>query len=123
MPEKTEFRYAAPVLASLDLARTIAFYEERLGFRRDFVYDDYASVSRDGVSIHFWLCDDPHIPKQTSCYIYVRDIEPLYAEYQAAKVIHPNAPLEKKSWGMYEFSALDVDGNLLRFGESLAAGQ
>ncbi len=123
MPEKTEFRYAAPVLASLDLTQTLTFYEARLGFKREFVYDSYASVSRDGISLHFWLCDDPHIPRNTSCYIYVRHIEPLYAEYQATNVIHPNGALEKKPWGLYEFSALDGDGNLLRFGEPPDAGQ
>ena len=45
---------AAPQFLVKDLAATLAFYEEKLGFTTDFVYEDfYASASRDGVPIHF----------------------------------------------------------------------
>lgn len=44
--------HAAPQLLVDDLARALAFYEQRLGFRRDFVHEDfYAGVSRDGAVI------------------------------------------------------------------------
>lgn len=32
---------AAPQFLVDDLARALAFYEERLGFRREFVHDDF----------------------------------------------------------------------------------
>ena len=35
------------------LPDALAFYQERLGFTLDFVYEDFhASVSRDGATIH-----------------------------------------------------------------------
>ena len=44
---------AAPQFLVSNLGSALAFYEERLGFTTDFVYGDfYASVSRDGASIH-----------------------------------------------------------------------
>jgi hypothetical protein len=55
---------AIPKLASLDIERTVAFFE-RLGFARKAAYPDYAIIERDGVEIHFWLCADPRIPKET----------------------------------------------------------
>jgi uncharacterized glyoxalase superfamily protein PhnB len=44
---------AAPQFLVDDLAKALAYYEERLGFACDFVYEGFhASVSRDGVPIH-----------------------------------------------------------------------
>jgi hypothetical protein len=54
-------------------------------------------------------------------YIRVEQIESLYANFLANKVIiHPNSPLEIKSWGQKEFALLDPDNNLLTFGEELS---
>src|SRR5262245_2109004 len=44
---------AAPQFLVDRLEGALTFYEKRLGFTRDFVYEDfYASVSRDGAIIH-----------------------------------------------------------------------
>ena len=46
-------RHIAPVFRVTDLARSLAFYRDRLGFRVEFVYDNfYADVCRDGCHIH-----------------------------------------------------------------------
>ena len=112
---------ATPVLASLNIDRTVTFYTETLGFeRRGWKDDHYAIVGRDAIDIHFWKCDNPIFPKNTSCYIYVEDVDALHAEMQAAGVVHPNGPLGDKPWGVREFSILDLDGNLIRFGQLLA---
>ena len=48
----TSIEHAAPQFLVDDLVVAIAFYA-RLGFARDFVYDDFhASVSRDCATIH-----------------------------------------------------------------------
>jgi hypothetical protein len=105
---------AIPKLASLDIERTLTFFE-RIGFERCAVYLDYGIVRRDGVQLHFWLCADPRIPKETACRIEVEDIDDLFEEMSALDVIHPNGHLENKPWGVREFSILDMDGNLLTF--------
>ena len=115
-------RRAIPVLASLDLDATQRFYADRLGFDPLVRYADYAICARDGVQIHFWLTDDADLPKETSCRIDVDGIDALYAEMQAAGVVHPNGPLQEQPWGMKEFAVLDGDGNLIKFGERVAPG-
>ena len=111
---------AIPVLPTLDLAESLAFYRERLGFVVTFHYDDYAGLQRDGVQVHLWLCQDPELPKDTSCRFQVSGIDELYQAYHAQGVIHPNGALETKPWGFREFTALDGDGNGLVFAEPLA---
>ena len=110
---------AIPSLASLDIERSVAFFG-KLGFARLASYSDYAVVERDSVQLHFWLCDDPAIPRTTGCRISVEHVAELFAEYSAHGVIHPNGALAVKPWGWREFSILDVDGNLVTFGERAA---
>lgn len=105
---------AIPKLASLNIERTLAFFE-RIGFKRSGSYPDYGIVHRDGAQLHFWLCTDPRIPHETACRIEVEDIDALFAEMAKLDVIHPNGHLENKPWGVREFSILDIDGNLLTF--------
>ena len=116
----TALRRAVPVLASMDLAATQRFYADKLGFHAGNRYPDYAVCSRDGVEVHFWLTDDPDVAKSTSCRIDVVDIEPLYEQYVAAGVVHPNGPLRDQPWGFKEFAVLDGDGNCIKFGERLS---
>jgi catechol 2,3-dioxygenase-like lactoylglutathione lyase family enzyme len=108
-----------PELPSLDLDRTRTFYETKLGFETIAQYDNYAIFSRDGVWMNYVLCDDPEIPKNASCYIYIDDARSLYAELQGHGVIHPNGALADKPYGVREFSVLDDNGCLLKFGQRL----
>jgi hypothetical protein len=110
------FLSAIPKLASLDIQRSIAFFE-KLGFIKSAHYPDYGIVQLDAVQIHFWLCADPAVPHATGCRINVSDIEALFANYSKLGVIHPNDPLSLKPWGLREFSILDIDGNLVTFSE------
>ena len=109
---------AAPVLASLNIAKTIAFYKTILGFDKlGYMDENYAVIGRDKVEIHFWKCDNKIHPENTSCYIYVQDINTLYKEMKHAGVVHPNGPIEDKPYGIREFAILDQDGNLIKFGQ------
>lgn len=114
------FRVAGPVLASLDIPKSVQFYEDKLGFRRTFCDEGYGIVVRDGIPIHFWKCDDKIFPENTSCYVYMKEgVEKLYEEYKPHGVIHPNSKLEDHPWGMREFAILDNYGNMIRFGQDL----
>lgn len=109
---------AVPILASLDIARSVRFYCARLGFTE--VYREagvWGIVARDAVQIHFWPCSERHIAENTSCRVYVAGVDRLYAELDAQGVVHPSAPLEDKPWGSREFGVLDPDGNLVTFAE------
>lgn len=117
-----EFTKSIPVLAALDLKETIAFYLEKLGFTGSFIVDNYGGVSRDAVIIHFWLCPDAHIAKNTSCRVQVKDVNALYEQYQKQNLIHPNGKIANQPWGNREFAILDNNGNLIWFFEPLAKG-
>ena len=112
-----EFNSAVPVLPVLDLAKSVTFYEEKLGFSLAFQYPNYAGVQRGPVQVHFWLCDDPAIPKMTSCRINLRGVDALHEQAHAHGVVHPNGPLSDKPWGFREFTALDPWGNAIVFAE------
>lgn len=114
---ETRLRAATPVLPSLDLGRTVAFYRERLGFEEVHVAPDYAIVDRGAVALHFWACGDPDLPKASGCRIEVVGIDALYAQCAALGIVHPNAPLADRPWGSREFAVLDPDGNLVTFHE------
>lgn len=107
-----------PILASLNITKTVQFYCSMFGFTK--VYEEpagYGIVQRDAVQIHFWACSEKHIAENTACRINVQGVEALYAEYQPKGFIHPNAPLQEKPWGTREFSVVDEDGNLITFFE------
>lgn len=113
----SQLKFTIPKLASLDIERSLAFYE-RSGFERSGLYPGHGIVKRDDIRLHFWLCSDARIPKETGCRIEVEGIGELFKEFSAQDVIHPNSRLEDKPWGVREFSILDTDGNLLTFQQS-----
>lgn len=109
-----------PVLASLNIERTVAFYKNILGFDKlGYKDENYAVIGRDKVEIHFWKCNDRIHPENTSCYVFVKDIDTLYIAMKKAGVVHPNGTLEDKPYGIREFAILDRDGNLIKFGEHI----
>jgi catechol 2,3-dioxygenase-like lactoylglutathione lyase family enzyme len=103
-----------PVLASLNIEETRAFYTEKLGFETE-TYGDYLIAKRDRMEIHFWLAKDPVLPENTSCYIRGRQIVALYAEY-SAQGVERLSDFAVRPWNMKEFHIHDPHGNLLRFG-------
>jgi catechol 2,3-dioxygenase-like lactoylglutathione lyase family enzyme len=108
-----------PELPSLDLTRTRAFYESKLGFKTVNQYDDYIIFERDGIWINYWLCHDPELPKSSSCYIYVDDAKALYEELKVHQIIHPQGTLRDQPYGVRDFKVLDDNGCLLKFGQRL----
>ncbi len=117
----TDFVAAIPVLASLDIRRSVDFFASRLGFAIVYASQgEYGIVSRGAISLHFWACKDPAIPSATSCRINVRNIESLYAHCSGQGITHPNSPLHATPWNT-EFAIVDPDGNLVTFSTPLSA--
>ena len=110
MGEAVEFVAAVPVLASLDIQRSVDFFAAKLGFTIRYASQgEYGIVSRDSVNIHFWACNDPQIPSATGCRVGVRNIELLY-----------DGLLNTTPWGNKEFAIIDADKNLVTFFEPVA---
>lgn len=106
-----------PQLPSMNLERSLKFYESKLEFSLKRKYPDILLLEKDGLELHLWLCDNPEIPRNSSAYFHVVGIEEWYEYCERKGVVHPNAHLEDKPWGMKEFYAVDPDNNLLKFGQ------
>lgn len=104
-----------PILASLDIAESRAFYTGKLGFSTVYADADYLIVRRGEMELHFWKTDDRRFPEHTACYIRGGEVEDLYAEYRTASLDHLS-DFAVRPWGMKEFTIHDPHGNLLRFG-------
>lgn len=111
---RDDLAMSIPVLASLDIDETLAFYRDRLKFKVDR-HGDYLLCKRDRMEIHFWLANDRIHPENTSCYIRGGQVAALYEEFSKAKV--PGlTEFTVRPWNMKEFYIHDPHGNLLRFG-------
>ena len=123
----TEITCLAPQFLVNDLSEAIGYYRDRLGFEPDFVYESfYASVSRDGFSIHLkcapkTVADRTHRKQneRLDAYVEGRGIEALFDELKS-KGAHIIRPLEERPWGCKNFYVEDVDGYLLCFNEETA---
>lgn len=113
-PAEADPARCIPILASLDIAGTLAFYREQLGFGGEAL-GDYAIVRREAMEIHFWLSRDRIHPEHTGCYIRGGQVAALHAEF-AARGVPRLSPFLTRPWNMAEFHLHDPHGNLLRFG-------
>lgn len=111
------FKISTPILASLNESETVAFYTQKLGFTFHSVYQGYLIFTRDGIHIHLFPCNDPEAARNMGCYIYVTDIDELYAEYRQQELIHPNGNLKMMPWGLRQFAVVDNNGNIFYFAE------
>jgi len=95
--------------------------------KHTFVYESfYASVSRDGFSIHLkcapkTVADRTHRKQNEhlDAHVGVRGIEALFDELKS-KGAHIIRPLEERPWGCKDFYVEDLDGYLLCFSEETA---
>ena len=104
-----------PILRVANLAASIRYYLEVLGFRADWGEgpdSEMASVSKGGRAI--MLCQGGQGQPGTWVWIGVEDIEPLFHEFTSAGAKVIQGPTDY-SWA-YEFRIEDPDGHVLRFG-------
>jgi uncharacterized glyoxalase superfamily protein PhnB len=126
---------ASPVLGVKNVRQAAEYYRDVLGFSLDPVdgvfqptADEpggvYAIVKRSGVWIHFQIRRDD-LPQRTrppferDVYLYVQDLDALYADLQqrGATVLQPPrlAP-----YGIREIVVEDLNGYRLTFGEIIS---
>lgn len=111
-----------PILPSLSIAETLAYYRDGLGFSENVYQDDNYLILRRSfagarMELHFWLQDDRSLCERTAIYIRGGGIDLLHAEFTergSAKI----SPMEVRPWGMEEFYVWDPHGNLLKFGRN-----
>ncbi|HEY3443316.1 MAG TPA: glyoxalase superfamily protein [Paludibaculum sp.] len=114
------FGPAAPVLRVGNLAVSIEYYVNRLGFQIDFQGPGvFASVSRGRCVLFLSEGDQGH----TGAWVWigVSDVELLHQEFTAKGALIRQGPTNF-SWAR-EIQVTDPDGNVLRFGSDPLPGR
>ena len=110
---RTRFECANPILSVRDMARTLRYYVNVLGFTNAaWGGDDFTLVTRDGAGIYLAEGDQGH--PGTWVWVGVEDVAALYREYVAAGATIRESP-RNFPWA-YEMKVEDPDGHVLRFG-------
>jgi catechol 2,3-dioxygenase-like lactoylglutathione lyase family enzyme len=113
---------AATVFTVSDIAASIAYYRDVLGFTPSFEWGSplrYAGLCRDQAELHLLSA---HVtsrpPGQAGILLFVTEIDTLYAEMVARGAIVV-APLADREYGMRDCGLADPDGNHLTFAMEL----
>ncbi|MGC4038526.1 MAG: VOC family protein [Chitinophagaceae bacterium] len=127
-----ELERLSPILWTKDLAASIQFYTDILGFRAQSNFPNFASLQKGSVEIMLVLpveepedCKDPDNqepffvkPKLTgSIYITVSGVDDLWVTVKDKAVIESS--IADREYGMRDFSILDNNGYELVFGENI----
>ena len=120
---------SAPYFPVANVERTVAFYEQMLGFRCEYSAGSplqFAICSRDGLAIMLRRVSAPElivpIEKQGGtwdAFFWVSDAEALHAEFSSKGADIVYGPLIQEAYQMKEFAVRDCDGHVLGFGQSL----
>jgi catechol 2,3-dioxygenase-like lactoylglutathione lyase family enzyme len=115
---------AATVLAVSDVAASLVYYRDVLGFLVTFEYGDplsYACLYRDEVAVHLIGAGaSKRQAGQGAICAFVTDVDALHAEFAERQASIVNAP-DDRVYGMRDFDVRDLDGNQLTFGMQVAA--
>ncbi|HTO68945.1 MAG TPA: VOC family protein [Myxococcota bacterium] len=117
---------AAPQLLVRNLRASLDFYEKRLGWKVDFVYEDfYAGVSRGGAVIHLKCAEKTEADRahrrthdHLDAFLDTAGVRELHAELVSRGA--PASALETRPWQALDFHVVDPDGYILCFSEAAA---
>ena len=103
-----------PELPVADVEKAQRYYRDVLGFEIGWLYPgkEIGSVSRGHVAIFFRRRQEPFEP--AIHWVFAEDIDATYEEFRSSgsKIVEP---LEKKPWGLRQFTVEDLDGNRFYF--------
>ena len=126
---RSKLGHPTPELPVEDVERAQQHYRDALGFEIGWMYPDRGSaplqsnsgiaeapvmgaVSRNGTAIFFRRRSRPFEPAVH--WIFAAEIDASYQELRSrgARIVEP---LEKKPWGLRQFTVEDLDGNRFYF--------
>ena len=109
----TSIGQPVPELPVTDVERAQQHYRDALGFEIGWSeQDEIGAVSRGGGAIFFRKTTPPFEPAVH--WVFAADIDATYDELKSsgANIVEP---LEKKPWGLRQFTVEDIDGNRFYF--------
>ena len=109
------FQSIAPILPARNIQKTNLFYKDKLNF--DTMYSgNYLVASKGKIELYFYEVKES-IFKPASCYLFVSNIEDVYAYFSANGLVNPKGMLVEKPGTIKEFFITDNNGNTLYIGE------
>jgi uncharacterized glyoxalase superfamily protein PhnB len=79
----------------------------------------YLTLEREKVRLHVTSFKDGTVGTWTSnVYIFVEDVDALYAELLSSGPAKPSAPVDQ-TWGTREIGVRDADRNVITFGQRI----
>ncbi len=120
--EQPVLMHAEPVLPVKDVAATIQYWQQVLGFPSKWIYGDppvHGGVSWNGVLVQFSL-NPEEADKMAGQYLWVKvkQIEKLYAFHKEKNAVIVEE-LQGRPWGMSEYVVKDNNGHYLCFSAPL----
>ena len=112
-PSLTSIGQLVPELPVIDVERAQRHYRDALGFEIGWLHPDgIGAVSRGNVAIFFRKTAPPF--EAAVHWVFAEDIDATYNELKSlgANIVEP---LEKKPWGLRQFTVKDIDGNRFNF--------
>lgn len=109
------FQSTSPILPAINIQKTSLFYKDKLNFST--IYSgNYLVANKGKIALYFYEVKES-IFKPASCYIFVSNIEDVYAHFSATGLVTPEGRLVEKPGTISEFFILDNNGNTLHIGE------
>ncbi|OUR91793.1 hypothetical protein A9Q87_08270 [Flavobacteriales bacterium 34_180_T64] len=123
MNSKTTINGTRHVLAVKNLEKSVAYYEEQLGFESVWSGSGWHFLKREAFFIMLGECPDDSSAFETKnhsyfAYIEVISIDALYIEFKAKKV-EIISEMADKEWKQREFSIRTIDGHRIMFGQAI----
>jgi len=118
---KSEFPGPVPEIPVSDLTAAAAYYQNNLGFSRDWGDEELGLAGISKGKCRMFLANRQFRtqygnvgPTLTWLNLDSKDeVDELYQVWSAGQAKLISAP-ESKPWGLHEFTAADLDGNLFR---------
>jgi catechol 2,3-dioxygenase-like lactoylglutathione lyase family enzyme len=106
-----DFEGVIPILNVKDLAASIDYFVNKLGFKINWESEFFSSVSRGKASI--FLCQGAQGQPGVWMSIFLKDVDALYEEYKNSGAIIIEPPMNFP-WEHREMLIGDLDGHRLR---------
>jgi len=121
MPQPASIKTVAPMLNTIDMESSLAFYKDILGFTPVVSSPSYCVIERDGQLIHLQQVEDTPAMKtvrdHTEIYIEVRNIRQLWEHVRNFKDRFKVRDLFAREYGMTEFHIIEPNTCLVFVGE------
>ncbi|MCB1049104.1 MAG: VOC family protein [Acidobacteria bacterium] len=119
-PKSIHIEAVTPILRVANLAQSLDYYADCLGFECQWQVQDFAAVGRNKACI--MLCQGDQGQPGTWLWIAANDVDLLHDEFLARGAVIRHPPTNYP-WDSRELHVFDLDGHVLRFGSDLKAGE